>query len=126
MAEAGFYWCGTMQENDAAACFLCGKVLDGWESTDNPWSEHKKHSPQCAFVKFGRPEDDLTVSNRCLDIYFVAYSPSKQYFHVYAYILCDFFPNKFYIIHLVYRLASNSICWICTCKRCSIKNWKKL
>lgn len=62
MAEAGFYWCGTMQENDAAACFLCGKVLDGWESTDNPWSEHKKHSPQCAFVKFGRPEDDLTVS----------------------------------------------------------------
>lgn len=64
MAEAGFYWCGTMQENDAAACFLCGKVLDGWESTDNPWMEHKKHSPQCAFVKFSRVEDDLTVSFR--------------------------------------------------------------
>lgn len=62
MAEAGFFWCGTMQENDAAACFLCGKVLDGWESTDNPWSEHKKHSPQCAFVKLGRAENDLTVS----------------------------------------------------------------
>lgn len=62
MAEAGFYWCGTEQENDAAACFLCGKVLDGWESTDNPWSEHKKHSPQCAFVKLGRAEDELTVS----------------------------------------------------------------
>lgn len=62
MAEAGFYWCGTMQENDAACCFLCGKVLDGWESTDNPWSEHKKHSPQCAFVKLGRPEDDIAVS----------------------------------------------------------------
>lgn len=62
MAEAGFYWCGTMQENDAAACFLCGKQLDGWEPTDNPWSEHKKHSPQCAFVKLSRAEDDLTVS----------------------------------------------------------------
>ena len=62
MAEAGFYWYGTMQENDAAACFLCGKVLDGWESTDDPWFEHRKHSPQCAFVKHGRPEDDLTVS----------------------------------------------------------------
>lgn len=61
MAEAGFYWCGTPQENDAAACFLCGKQLDGWEPTDNPWSEHKKHSPQCAFVKLGRAEDDLTV-----------------------------------------------------------------
>lgn len=57
MAEAGFFWC----EDDAAACFLCGKQLDGWERTDNPWTEHMKHSPQCAFVKLGRPENDLTV-----------------------------------------------------------------
>lgn len=62
MAEAGFYWCGTALESDTASCFLCGKVLDGWESTDDPWSEHKKHSPQCAFVKLGRKEDELTVS----------------------------------------------------------------
>lgn len=62
MAEAGFYWCGTAQENDTAACFLCGKVLDGWESTDDPWLEHKKHAPQCAFVKLGRTERLLTVS----------------------------------------------------------------
>lgn len=61
MAEAGFFWCGTLQENDAAACFLCGKQLDGWEQTDNPWTEHSKHSPQCAFVKLGRPENELTV-----------------------------------------------------------------
>lgn len=65
MAEAGFYWCGTMQENDTAACFLCGKVLDGWESTDDPWCEHKKHAPQCAFVKLGRSEKDITV-NICI------------------------------------------------------------
>lgn len=62
MAEAGFYWCGTAQESDTAACFLCGKVLDGWESTDDPWSEHRKHSPQCAFVKLGHKEDEITVS----------------------------------------------------------------
>lgn len=66
MAEAGFYWCGTTREEDTAACFLCGKVLDGWESTDDPWSEHKKHAPQCAFVKLGRPQKQLTVNKHLL------------------------------------------------------------
>lgn len=62
MAQAGFFYCGTSADDDTASCFLCGKVLDGWESTDDPWSEHRKHSPQCAFVRLGRPEDDTTVS----------------------------------------------------------------
>ncbi|EDS27935.1 survivin [Culex quinquefasciatus] len=61
MAEAGFYWNGNDNEEDTAACFVCGKVLDGWEETDAPWEEHKKHAPQCPFVKFGRAEAELTV-----------------------------------------------------------------
>lgn len=61
MAEAGFYWKGTPNESDTAACYLCGKVLDGWEETDDPWMEHKKHAPQCAFAKNSKPEDDYTV-----------------------------------------------------------------
>lgn len=61
MAEAGFYWKGTKTDNDVAACFLCEKVLDGWEATDDPWVEHRTHAPQCDFVKCGRPESDLTV-----------------------------------------------------------------
>lgn len=61
MAEAGFYWKGTNTEPDTAACFLCGKVLDGWEESDDPWSEHKKHAPQCAFAKNGKTEDQYTV-----------------------------------------------------------------
>ncbi|XP_035777385.1 baculoviral IAP repeat-containing protein 5-like [Anopheles albimanus] len=60
MAEAGFYWHGTEQEVDIAACFVCGKELDGWEESDDPWVEHQKHAPQCAFVKYGRAEGDLT------------------------------------------------------------------
>lgn len=68
MAEAGFYWCGSVKEEDTAACFLCGKVLDGWESTDDPWSEHKKHAPQCAFVKLGRPQRQLTVNEHAIFI----------------------------------------------------------
>lgn len=62
MAEAGFYWCGTETEPDIATCFLCNKVLDGWEAEDNPWTEHKSHAPQCEFVILGRPEGLLTVS----------------------------------------------------------------
>ncbi|XP_055683232.1 baculoviral IAP repeat-containing protein 5-like [Lutzomyia longipalpis] len=57
MAEAGFYCIG----GDEAACFVCGKELDGWEEEDNPWVEHKKHAPQCQFVKINKKEDNLTV-----------------------------------------------------------------
>ncbi|XP_052868349.1 baculoviral IAP repeat-containing protein 5.2-B [Anopheles cruzii] len=60
MAEAGFYWHGTDHEIDIAACFVCGKELDGWEESDDPWTEHQKHAPQCAFVKYGRAETNLT------------------------------------------------------------------
>ncbi|XP_058825200.1 baculoviral IAP repeat-containing protein 5 [Topomyia yanbarensis] len=60
MAEAGFCWHGDDNEEDTAICFVCGKVLDGWEETDEPWVEHKKHAPQCLFVKYGRPEGSLT------------------------------------------------------------------
>lgn len=61
MAEAGFYYCGSKEDFDATACFCCGKVLNGWESTDIPMDEHRKHAPQCHFVKIGKPEKDLTV-----------------------------------------------------------------
>lgn len=63
MAQAGFYWCGTDREPDTAACFTCGKVLDGWERDDDPWQEHTKHAPQCLFVKLHKNEEDLTVIN---------------------------------------------------------------
>lgn len=61
MAAAGFYWSGNEDEIDSATCFICSKVLDGWEDTDDPWMEHKKHAPQCNFVKYGRAQSDLTV-----------------------------------------------------------------
>ncbi|XP_055390582.1 baculoviral IAP repeat-containing protein 5.2-A [Condylostylus longicornis] len=60
MAEAGFYWTGNGKGDDTTTCFACGKMLDGWEATDDPWLEHKKHAPQCCFVKLGKPERMLT------------------------------------------------------------------
>lgn len=62
MAEAGFYSVATCKDDaDAAKCFLCGKELDGWEASDDPWAEHKSHAAKCAFVQIGKKEDDLLV-----------------------------------------------------------------
>ncbi|CAH2036806.1 unnamed protein product, partial [Iphiclides podalirius] len=63
MAEAGFYSVATGADDaDAAKCFLCGKVLDGWEANDDPWEEHKSHAAKCAFVQLGKKDDDLLLS----------------------------------------------------------------
>ncbi|CAG9802208.1 unnamed protein product [Chironomus riparius] len=61
MARAGFYYSGNSKDDDSAICFVCGKVLDGWENTDDPWMEHQKHSANCKFVQMRRSEDDLTL-----------------------------------------------------------------
>lgn len=62
MAEAGFYYSGANKDDDSATCFVCGKVLDGWENSDDPWIEHQKHAPNCYFVKSHLAQDELTVS----------------------------------------------------------------
>lgn len=61
MAEAGFFYTGQHEDDDSATCFVCGKVLDGWENTDKPWNEHEKHAPNCEFVKIHLSEDQFTV-----------------------------------------------------------------
>jgi hypothetical protein len=38
-------------------CFVCYKELDGWEPLDDPFKEHKSHSPKCAFLKLKNPEE---------------------------------------------------------------------
>jgi len=65
MAEAGFYSLGSKSEPDLAKCYVCFKELDGWEKDDDPWSEHKKHAPQCAFVLLGKMPAELTVKDVC-------------------------------------------------------------
>ncbi|ELT89195.1 hypothetical protein CAPTEDRAFT_97699 [Capitella teleta] len=53
LAEAGFFFTGVQ---DHTQCAFCRGVLHSWESTDNPWEEHKKHFPSCPFV-LGRQID---------------------------------------------------------------------
>ncbi|KAI8505639.1 Baculoviral IAP repeat-containing protein 6 [Branchiostoma belcheri] len=51
MAQAGFYHQPTSSRDDRAMCFTCSVCLVCWEPTDEPWSEHERHSPNCPFVK---------------------------------------------------------------------------
>ncbi|KDR13250.1 hypothetical protein L798_12638, partial [Zootermopsis nevadensis] len=51
MAQAGFYHQPNSTGDDRAMCFTCNVCLVCWEPTDEPWSEHERHSPSCPFVK---------------------------------------------------------------------------
>lgn len=51
MAQAGFYHQPNSSGDDRAMCFTCAVCLVSWERTDEPWSEHERHSPSCPFVK---------------------------------------------------------------------------
>lgn len=51
MAQAGFYHQPSASGEDRAMCFTCNVCLVCWEKTDEPWSEHERHSPICPFVK---------------------------------------------------------------------------
>ncbi|ELU16773.1 hypothetical protein CAPTEDRAFT_135320 [Capitella teleta] len=53
LAKAGFFFTGIQ---DRTQCAFCRGVFRSWESTDNPWEEHKKRFPSCPFV-MGRQID---------------------------------------------------------------------
>ncbi|XP_018647595.1 putative inhibitor of apoptosis (iap) domain family member [Schistosoma mansoni] len=49
LSEAGFYF-PLKFPLDIVYCLECSVRLSSWEPTDEPWSEHIRHSPQCSFV----------------------------------------------------------------------------
>ena len=48
MAMAGFLYAGY---GDYARCFFCGGGLRNWEAGDDPWVEHARWFPRCAFLR---------------------------------------------------------------------------
>ncbi|MCJ1260825.1 hypothetical protein MMC22_000688 [Lobaria immixta] len=52
MIESGWYYCPTAESDDYAKCSYCSLGLDGWEPKDNPYDEHRRRSPDCAFFAF--------------------------------------------------------------------------
>jgi len=48
LADAGLFYIG---KEDHVKCFYCNGGICGWETGDEPWSEHKRLFPACAYVK---------------------------------------------------------------------------
>ena len=48
LAEGGFYM---IARRDVVRCFSCNVVVQDWERSDNVIDEHRRHSPDCSFLK---------------------------------------------------------------------------
>lgn len=53
MALAGFYFLGF---GDAVKCFCCGIGISNWSMGDDPWVEHARYKPTCAFLKCNKKD----------------------------------------------------------------------
>ncbi|XP_071443953.1 death-associated inhibitor of apoptosis 2-like [Hetaerina americana] len=47
LAEAGFFYTG---QSDQVRCFYCDGGLWNWQEEDDPWLEHTRWFPNCAYV----------------------------------------------------------------------------
>lgn len=61
LAQAGFFHQSTQPGDDRTSCFVCNLCLVAWEQTDQPWSEHERHSPMCQFVR-GEVTENVPLS----------------------------------------------------------------
>ncbi|KAL3998353.1 Ubiquitin-conjugating enzyme family protein [Acanthocheilonema viteae] len=67
MAEAGFYHQPNNAGDDRVLCFSCFVCLVCWEPSDEPWSEHERHSPKCRFVhNYTNPNVPLVLTMSAL------------------------------------------------------------
>jgi hypothetical protein len=61
LAEAGFFLQPADTFPDRCFCFSCSIALVSWEPADDPWTEHKRHAPNCAFIS-GKPTLNIPLS----------------------------------------------------------------
>ncbi|XP_032074511.1 baculoviral IAP repeat-containing protein 7 [Thamnophis elegans] len=54
LARAGFFYTG---QQDYVRCFYCDGALRNWEEGDDPWIEHARWFPRCAFLLQSRGRD---------------------------------------------------------------------
>ncbi|XP_068107282.1 E3 ubiquitin-protein ligase XIAP isoform X2 [Hyperolius riggenbachi] len=59
LASAGLFYTGI---DDQVKCFCCGGKLRNWEPGDVPWSEHRRHFPDCFFV-LGRDVGNVNLES---------------------------------------------------------------
>lgn len=93
MAKAGFYHQPTNRGDDRALCFTCNVCLVCWEPTDEPWSEHERHCPECSFVKGDNTKNvpmsvslatSLAYSHEGMQIKFISDGSCSHYIAAYS------------------------------------------
>jgi len=62
MADAGLYYLGV---RDKVMCWYCGGGLQNWAYHDDPWFEHTKWYPTCAFVLQNKGPDYVHQVTQC-------------------------------------------------------------
>ncbi|XP_060072005.1 death-associated inhibitor of apoptosis 1-like [Ylistrum balloti] len=64
MAEAGFVYAGYA---DYTRCFFCGGGLRNWIDGDDPWVEHARWFPRCAYLRQSKGLDFIRLVHENLD-----------------------------------------------------------
>ncbi|XP_021364627.1 uncharacterized protein LOC110457608 isoform X2 [Mizuhopecten yessoensis] len=64
MAEAGFVYAGCA---DYTRCFFCGGGLKNWEEGDDPWIEHARWFPKCAYLRQNKGIDFIQLVHERLN-----------------------------------------------------------
>ncbi|WAR26052.1 IAP3-like protein [Mya arenaria] len=59
LAKSGFIY---SKEGDIVECFACGVKVSQWAVNDIPDLEHKKWSPECAYIKLTCSRDTYDVA----------------------------------------------------------------
>ncbi|KAL3882672.1 hypothetical protein ACJMK2_028989 [Sinanodonta woodiana] len=54
MASAGLYYMGT---GDCVRCYYCGGGLRSWQNGDDPYAEHARWYPNCAYIRICRGDE---------------------------------------------------------------------
>jgi hypothetical protein len=49
LAEAGWYYDPSPEQQDGVTCPYCSLSLDGWDAGDDPLEEHRRRAPDCLF-----------------------------------------------------------------------------
>ncbi|XP_062600081.1 baculoviral IAP repeat-containing protein 3-like [Saccostrea cucullata] len=58
LAMAGFIYAGY---GDYTRCFFCGGGLRNWEPQDEPWREHARWFPKCAFLRQNKGDEYVAM-----------------------------------------------------------------
>ena len=62
LCHAGFIYTG---QSDKVKCYNCGVYIFNFESSDKPWMEHQKFSPNCQLVRMLLPSSLCDTETLC-------------------------------------------------------------